>query len=180
MDCGIIMSKTVLLFLSLMFWFFLIIVVLFAAEVVALVFGIIYQGKTNGELEKPMNDVIAKYDGQNPESITVDAFQSKFQCCGVTNYTSWSNTTWFTKNNNTVPLSCCKNASTECTGRLDQPNLLYGQGCKPQVQHLIRALEYALLVILGFAIFKFFGMLSICVITCRCNSKRSGYQPLYA
>ncbi|KAK2837156.1 hypothetical protein Q5P01_014368 [Channa striata] len=240
MDCGIVMSKTVLLFLSLMFWaagaglayvgakviqsydsvatfiqdrsaltpamiiigisvvmfifgvlgccatiwesklglgfFFLIIMVVFAAEVVALVFGI-----TNGELERTMNDVFAKYDGENPESVTVDTVQTQFHCCGVMNYTSWSNTTWFTKHNNTVPLSCCKNRTTGCTGRLDQPDLLYQQACEPQVHRFLKdVLQYALLVILGFAIIKFFGMLSVCVITCRSSSKRSGYQPLYA
>lgn len=50
---------------------------------------------------------------------------AQLQCCGVRNITSWSSTTWGTSHNGTVPLSCCKNStSTQCTGRLDQPDLL--------------------------------------------------------
>ncbi|XP_076586777.1 tetraspanin 36 [Chaetodon auriga] len=246
MDCGIFTSKTILLFLSLVFWaagtalayvgayvirsyndfdsfiqdkytlvpaaiiigvsvvmfifglvgccatireskvglscFFLIIMVIFAAEVAALVFSFIYQNKINGDLERSMNDAFTKYDGQDPETKAVDYLQTQLQCCGVQNYTSWSNTTWFTSHNNTVPRSCCKNmTSTQCTGRLDQLDLLYQEGCEPKLNSLLQGvLSYAMLVILGFAIIKFFGMLSVCVITCKSGSRRSGYQPLYA
>ncbi|XP_042276068.1 tetraspanin 36 [Thunnus maccoyii] len=245
MDCGIITSKTVLLFLSLVFWaagaalayvgayvirsydnfdsfiqdkytlipaaiiigvsvvmfifglvgccatireskvglsfFFLIIMVIFAAEVAALVLSFIYQGKINGDLERSMNDAFSKYDGQDAETKAVDYLQSQLQCCGVKNYTSWSNTTWFRNHNNTVPVSCCKNSTTQCTGRMDQPDLLNVEGCEAKLERLLQGvLGYAMLVILGFAIIKFFGMLSVCVITCKTGSRRSGYQPLYA
>lgn len=244
MDCGIFTSKTVLLFLSLIFWaagaalayvgayviksydnfnsfiqdkhtlvpaaiiigisvvmfifglvgccatireskvglsfFFLIIMGIFAAEVAALVFSFIYQGKINEDLERSMNETFMKYDGQDPETKAVDYLQTQLQCCGVMNYTSWSNTSWFSSHNNTVPLSCCKN-STQCTGRLDQPDLLNTQGCEAKLGRFLQdAMGYAMLVILGFAIIKFFGMLSVCVITCKTGSRRSGYQPLYA
>lgn len=247
MDCGIITSKTILLFLSLVFWaaggalayvgaymiqsydnfgsfiqdkhtlipaaiiigisvvmfvfglvgccstlreskfglgfFFLIIMVIFAAEVAALVFSFIYQGRIDGSLERPMNDAFSKYDGQGAETNAIDMLQREVKCCGVYNYTSWTNTTWFTNHNNTVPLSCCKNQNTTspCTGRLDQPDLLYTEGCETKLEHLLQdVLRYAMLVVFGFAIIKFFGMLSVCVITCRTGSRRSGYQPLYA
>ncbi|XP_070759795.1 tetraspanin 36 [Enoplosus armatus] len=246
MDCGIFTSKTVLLFLSLIFWaagaalayvgayvirsydnfdnfiqdkytlipaaiiigvsvvmfifglvgccatireskvglsfFFLIIMVIFAAEVAALVFSFIYQGKISGDLERSMSNVFTKYDGQDPETKAVDYLQTQLQCCGVRNYTNWSNTTWFTSHNNTVPLSCCKNSTaTQCTGRLDQLDLLNVDGCEPKLDRLLQdVLGYAMLVILGFAIIKFFGMLSVCVITCKTGSRRNGYQPLYA
>lgn len=161
-------------------FFFMIIMGLFAAEVAALVFSFIYQGKINADLERSMNEVFMKYDGQGAETTAVDYLQTQLQCCGVMNYTSWSNTTWFSSHNNTVPPSCCKNG-TQCTGRLDQPNLLNTQGCEVQLVRLLQdVLGYAMLVILGFAIIKFFGMLSVCVITCRTGSRRSGYQPLYA
>ncbi|KAA8577540.1 tetraspanin 36 [Etheostoma spectabile] len=245
MDCGIFTSKTVLLFLSLIFWaagaalayvgayviksydnfdsfiqdkytlvpaaiiigvsvvmfifglvgccatireskvgltfFFLIIVGIFAAEVAALVFSFIYQGKINKDLERSMNEVFIKYDGQNAETKAVDYLQTQLQCCGVMNYSSWSNTTWSRSHNNTAPVSCCKNSTAQCTGRLDQPDLLNIQGCEAKLDRLLQdVLGYAMLVILAFAVIKFFGMLSVCVITCRSGSQRSGYQPLYA
>uniref|UniRef100_A0A8C6SRX4 Tetraspanin n=1 Tax=Neogobius melanostomus TaxID=47308 RepID=A0A8C6SRX4_9GOBI len=244
MDCGIITSKTVLLFLSLIFWaagafmayvgslviktynnfdsfiqdrytlipaviiigisvvmfffgivgccstlreskvglscFFFIIMVIFAAEVAALVCAFIFRGRINQDLDRSMTDVFAKYDGPDTESSKgVDYLQSTLQCCGVKNYTSWTNTTWFAKNN-TVPLSCCKRNVTACTGRLDQLNLLNTEPCEDKLVQLIHeSLTYAMLVVLGFAIIKFFGMLSVCVITCR-SSRRNGYEALYA
>lgn len=246
MDCGIFTSKTVLLFLSLIFWaagglmayvgayviksydnfndfiqdkytlipaaiiigvavvmfifgllgcfatiresrvglsfFFFFIMVIFVAEVAALAFSFIYQSKISGDLQLSMNDVFNRYDGEDPETKAVDYLQNQLQCCGVRNYTSWVGTTWFTGHNNTVPLSCCKNSSADqCTGRLDQLDLLNTEGCESKLEVLLQdVLGYAMLVILGFAIIKFFGMLSVCVITCRAGSRRSGYQPLYA
>ncbi|XP_040010274.1 tetraspanin 36 [Xiphias gladius] len=245
MDCGIFTSKTVLLFLSLIFWaagaalayvgayviksydnfegfiqdkyalvpaaiiigisvvmflfgllgccstireskfglsfFFLVIMLIFAAEIAALVFSFIYQGKINGDLEHSMNDALAKYDGEGTETKGVDYLQTQLQCCGVINYTSWSNTPWSVSHNGTVPLSCCKNGTIQCTGRLDQPDLLNVEGCEVKLTSLLQDVwGYAMLVILGFAIIKFFGMLSVCVITCRAGSRRIGYQPLYA
>ncbi|XP_061585298.1 tetraspanin 36 [Cololabis saira] len=244
MDCGIVTSKTILLFLSLIFWaagaalayvgayviqsydtfesfiqdkktlipaviiigisvamlifglvgccatlreskfglsfFFLIIMIIFAAEVAALVFSFIYQGKINEDLGRSMNDVFSKYGGQDAETKAVDLLQTQFMCCGVKNYTSWTNTTWYSTHNNTVPVSCCKNATAPCTGRLDQLSLLNLEGCEVKLENFLHgALTYAMLVILGFAIIKFFGMLSVCVITCK-SSRRHGYQPLYA
>ncbi|XP_061674204.1 tetraspanin 36 [Syngnathoides biaculeatus] len=243
MDCGIITSKTVLLFLSLVFWgagaglayvgaqlfrsygnfenfiedkymlipavviigisvvmfifgllgccatmreskvglsfFFLIIMVMFVAEVAVLVLGFIYQGKIDGGLEHSMNDVFMKYDDEQTKAV--DYLQTRLQCCGVWNYTSWYNTTWYQSHNTTVPESCCKNGSTQCTGRLDQLDLLNLEGCEGKVEGLLHdVLKYAILVILGFAIIKFFGMLSVCVVACKSGGRRSGYQPLYA
>ncbi|KAG5281024.1 hypothetical protein AALO_G00066620 [Alosa alosa] len=242
MDCGIFTSKTVLLFISLIFWaagaalafvgasviksvdnfenfladkytlipaviiicvavlmfiigivgccstlsesklglgFFLIcILIIFAAEVAALVCGFIYMGRINGSLEKSMTTVFEKYDGQNPESRTVDLLQSQLQCCGVSNYTDWTSMPWYSSHNNTVPLSCCKNTTT-CTGRPDQPDQLNTQGCEIQLEKFLQSVSgYALLVILGFAIVKFFGIISVCVITCR--SRRNDYEQFYA
>ncbi|XP_029016902.1 tetraspanin 36 [Betta splendens] len=243
MDCGIVTSKTVLLFLSLIFWaagaalayvgayvirsydsfdgviqnryaltpaiiiigisvvmfclgllgccatlresklglsfFFVVIFVIFAAEVAALVFSIIYQGKIKSGLDVSMNEVFSKYDGQSSEPV--DALQTQLHCCGVKNYTSWFNTTWFATHNNTVPQSCCKNTTGGCTGKLDQLDLLNLEGCEAKLLSLIQnVLGYAMLVVLGFAIIKFFAMLSVCVISCRNGSRRTGYQPLYA
>ncbi|KAM7392021.1 hypothetical protein PAMP_022664 [Pampus punctatissimus] len=245
MDCGIITSKSILLFISLVFWaagavlacisaylinsydnfdsfihdkytlipaaiiigisvmliffglvgccatikeskvglsfFFLIIMLIFAAEVVALVLSFVYHRKINEDLERSMNDIFTRYNGQDADSKAIDALQTQLQCCGVKNYSSWSNTTWYRSHNNTVPLSCCKNSTTPCTGRLDQPDLLNQKGCETVLELLLKnALTYAMMIILCFAIIKFFGMLSICVITCKNGSLRNGYEHLYA
>ncbi|KPP62280.1 vertebrate transmembrane 4 superfamily-like, partial [Scleropages formosus] len=54
-----------------------------------------------------------------------------------------------------------------------------GKGCENKLVQLLQdVISYAMLVILGFAIIKFFGMLSVCVITCR--KRRNNYHPLLA
>ncbi|KAJ0067618.1 hypothetical protein NL108_008938, partial [Boleophthalmus pectinirostris] len=134
--------------------FFLIIMVIFAAEVAALVCAFIFRGMINKDLDRSMSSVFAKYNGEDADSKAVDYLQSQLQCCGVKNYTSWTNTTWFSKNN-TVPLSCCKQNSTSCSGRLDQLDLLNTEGCEVKLVTLLHeSLSYAMLVILGFAIIK--------------------------
>ncbi|XP_035415862.1 tetraspanin-36-like isoform X1 [Cygnus atratus] len=53
------------------------------------------------------------------------------------------------------------------------------QGCSGELESGLQSvISYAMLVILGFAIVKFFGMLSVCVLTCK--REDSGYQPLYS
>ncbi|XP_011477299.1 tetraspanin-36 [Oryzias latipes] len=162
--------------------FFIIIMVIFAAEVAALVLTFIYHGKINQNLEHSMNDTFSKYTGEEDAATkAVDLLQKQLQCCGVLNYTSWTSTTWFASHNNSVPISCCRSNVSQCTGRLDQPNLIYTEGCEVKLERFLQdALTYAMLVVLGFAIIKFFGMLSVCVITCKSKSRRNGYQPLYA
>ncbi|RLV82864.1 hypothetical protein DV515_00016564, partial [Chloebia gouldiae] len=52
-------------------------------------------------------------------------------------------------------------------------------GCAQELEIVLQSVfSYAMLVILGFAIVKFFGMLSVCVLTCK--KEESGYQPLYS
>ncbi|CAB1319317.1 unnamed protein product, partial [Coregonus sp. 'balchen'] len=159
--------------------FLMILLAVFAAEVAALVFAFIYRGRIKGDLERSMSDVFQKYDGENADTRAVDYLQSQLQCCGVQTYMNWTTTPWFSSSNNTVPISCCKGNNTECTGTLDQPVLLNTQGCEGKLEQLLQdVMSYAMLVILGFAIIKFFGMLSVCVITCK-SVRRTGYQALY-
>ncbi|XP_006627331.1 tetraspanin 36 [Lepisosteus oculatus] len=157
-------------------FFLIIILLIFAAEVAAFVLGVIYRGRVNRDIEKSMAEVFQKYDGKNSESRAVDYLQQQLQCCGVKNYSDWNNTEWFhTSGNGSVPQSCCKSAFANCTG---QPGFINTEGCETKLEHVLQeVLSYAMLVILGFAIIKFFGMLSVCVITCR-NRNQNEYQPL--
>uniref|UniRef100_A0A3P9HKX6 Tetraspanin n=1 Tax=Oryzias latipes TaxID=8090 RepID=A0A3P9HKX6_ORYLA len=234
MDCGVATSKTILLFLSLVFctaggvlaWvgarviqsydtfegliqdkqMLIPAVTIICISVVMLIFGLVgccstlreskfglslvsicvynrkCSGSINQNLEHSMNDTFSKYTGEEDAATkAVDVLQKQLQCCGVLNYTSWTSTTWFASHNNSVPISCCRSNVSQCTGRLDQPNLIYTEGCEVKLERFLQdALTYAMLVVLGFAIIKFFGMLSVCVITCKSKSRRNGYQPLYA
>ncbi|XP_034630125.1 tetraspanin-36-like [Trachemys scripta elegans] len=160
--------------------FLVIILIIFIAEVTAFVMGFIYREKVKTDVQGTMHTVFQKYDGKSPESGVVDYLQEQLRCCGVTNYTDWTATQWFnTTGNNSVPLSCCKQDIKNCTGHLNEPQDLNTKGCAEKVENGLQAvLSYAMLVILGFAIIKFFGMLSVCVLTCK--REDNGYQPLYS
>lgn len=162
-------------------FFLVIILIIFAAEVAAFVLAIIYQGRIKSDVERSMNDVFQKYDGSNAESRAVDYLQQQVQCCGVNSYIDWNTTQWYNSTgNHSVPESCCKLGFTNCTGSMDQTENIYTLGCESKLARILQdVLSYAMLVILGFAILKFFGMLSVCVITCK-NRRQREYQPLYS
>lgn len=160
--------------------FLFIILCIFVGEVTAFVLGVIYRGKIGPDLTKGMSGVFQKYDGHNAESRAVDYLQKELQCCGVDNLTDWKKTEWFKQGNGTVPVSCCKLSFSNCTGNVSHMEDLNTQGCKEKLADFFqRVLSYALLVILGFALVELFGMLSVCVITCkRRDNDQYGYEPL--
>ncbi|XP_029435972.1 tetraspanin-36-like [Rhinatrema bivittatum] len=160
--------------------FLCVILLIFVAEVAAFVLGLIYRGKIKPDIQKSVEQGIHNYDGTNSDSRAVDFLQEQLQCCGVKNYSDWEITLWFNSTGNltSVPQSCCRHGLKNCTGRLDNLQSIYTEGCEQKLETLLeKVLTYASLVILGFAIVKFFGMLSACVVMCR--KKDDGYQPLH-
>ncbi|XP_038649311.1 tetraspanin 36 [Scyliorhinus canicula] len=156
--------------------FMFILFIIFAAEVSAFVMGFIYRRQVHEGVNKSMAGVFAKYNGKNSESRAVDYLQEQMKCCGINNYTYWETTDWFNKGNKTFPQSCCKHQFSNCTGNPNHPELLNTAGCEMKLETGLESiLSYAILVILGFAIIQLFGMVSICVISCR---RKSDYQPL--
>ncbi|XP_026570757.1 tetraspanin-36-like [Pseudonaja textilis] len=158
--------------------FLVIILLIFTAEMATFVLGFVYKGKIIAEFHDSMSKAFAAYDGKSENSHSVDYLQQELQCCGVQNYTDWTGTEWFnTKGNHTFPLSCCKQGPTSknCTGQLSEKDLLNTQGCE-KIVNLGDLLNYAMLIVLAFAIVKFFGMLGICMLACK--KENQGYQSL--
>ncbi|KAM3940540.1 tetraspanin-36-like [Leptodactylus fuscus] len=156
--------------------FITLISIIFAAGVVTLILGLVYKEKIDPELKKNMVILFQKYNGGNLESSAIDFIQEELQCCGIQNYTSWQNTTWFLANH-TVPLSCCKRNETDCQGKLDASNKIYTEGCEVKLEDVVhKVLGISLVVILVIAILELLALISLCAIYRR--SVREGYQVL--
>jgi CD63 antigen len=73
-----------------------------------------------------MKEGMTNYDnGTDFKGVTDtwNAVQSDFQCCGVTQYTDWKNTT-FSERVKGVPDSCCKIEARQKTTQLKLINVL--------------------------------------------------------
>ncbi|KAJ1084835.1 hypothetical protein NDU88_004981 [Pleurodeles waltl] len=121
------------------------IVILFCLEASAAILGYIYSNRIDYELSS-MEDVFMKYNGSSPDlnSRKVDQLQEKLECCGVHNYTDWSDVPWQPHSiNGSVPESCCIKSYSNCTGDMSYPELLYQKGCQGTLhQKLQRFLKY--------------------------------------
>ncbi|XP_054842728.1 tetraspanin-36-like [Eublepharis macularius] len=158
--------------------FLFIILLIFIAEVSVFALGFVYRAKVKSDFREPLQQIFKKYDGKNSESHAIDYLQVELQCCGISNYTDWIGSTWYNSTgNHSIPVSCCKEEfSKNCTGQLSELQYLNTAGCANKMVFTIESvLSYAMLVVLGFAIVKFFGMLSVCVLTCK---RDNGYDPL--
>ncbi|XP_018416521.1 PREDICTED: tetraspanin-3-like [Nanorana parkeri] len=156
--------------------FITLISIILVAGVASLVLGLVYKDKINPELEKNMDILFKSYDGKNIDSSGVDFIQEELHCCGIKNYTSWQNTTWF-KTNHTVPKSCCMKNATHCTGDLKELDQIYTKGCEAEVEDLLqRVLGVSMLIILGFVIVELICLISLCVVYRKRNSW--GYETL--
>ncbi|KAG9488331.1 hypothetical protein GDO78_007894 [Eleutherodactylus coqui] len=134
--------------------FITLISIIFAAGVVTLLLGLVYKDKIDSEVEKNMKFLFEQYNGKTAGSSAVDFIQEELQCCGILNYTSWANATFY-QTNHTVPQSCCKRNETNCKGKLDALNMINTEGCEKKLEQLIHeVLGFAMLVILAFAVLE--------------------------
>uniref|UniRef100_A0A3Q2EAJ4 Tetraspanin n=1 Tax=Cyprinodon variegatus TaxID=28743 RepID=A0A3Q2EAJ4_CYPVA len=88
-----------------------------------------------------LSEVFEKYTGssQDINSQTVDATQKELQCCGVSNYTDWLDTSWFNHTGGKLfPRSCCNSTFVSCTGSVNQYWQLYSEGCQIKVEETFK------------------------------------------
>uniref|UniRef100_A0A7N6A0A0 Tetraspanin-3 n=1 Tax=Anabas testudineus TaxID=64144 RepID=A0A7N6A0A0_ANATE len=155
-QCGITSSKTVLVFLNLIFW---------------------VEDEVNSSIKK----VYDEYSGtnSNAQSRAIDYVQRQLHCCGIHNYSDWQYTHWYEESkNNSVPISCCKATVGSCTGSLTHPEDLYQEGCEALVvKKLKEIMMYVIWAALTFAAIQMLGMLCACVVLCR-RSRDPAYELL--
>ncbi|XP_078411657.1 tetraspanin-3-like [Cetorhinus maximus] len=159
--------------------FLYLVLILFSLEVTTGTLGYINSVRVESADLNSFNEIFRNYNGNDSmiDSRAVDQLQEKMQCCGVRNYTDWAQFPWFFQSGNaSVPHSCCARNLTSCTGDLEEPELLYTQGCLLTLQDELR---WIFLFTLGWIIAVFclqsLGALVICLWT---NSDPAPYQLL--
>ncbi|XP_017270035.1 tetraspanin 37 isoform X1 [Kryptolebias marmoratus] len=120
--------------------FVYLLVVVFCLEGTASTFAYFHYIQVDSAIA-PISEVFQKYTGssQDINSRAFDTAQEQLQCCGVRNYTDWMETSWFSQSGGlSVPHSCCNTTFLSCNATLDQPWLLYPEGCQVKLETALR------------------------------------------
>ncbi|XP_036377724.1 tetraspanin 37 isoform X2 [Megalops cyprinoides] len=122
------------------------------------------QATVDSELA-PFRNMFQNYSGrsQDPGTDAVNSVQEELQCCGVHDYRDWITTAWFKQTGKMrVPQSCCNSTFHTCNGTLDQPHMLYSEGCQVKLEgamtFILHLLIYSTAVV---AVVQMVGLFSV-------------------
>ncbi|XP_050781494.1 tetraspanin-16 isoform X2 [Gopherus flavomarginatus] len=127
----------------LLLMYFLIMLVIFNAEITAAVVVFAFTSFARSiVLDKSLTALKKKYSGYKHDDIVSygwNAFMLKLNCCGVHNYTDFSGSAFQIRTNLTYPKSCCKDpTSSACNGRNVSSVVINQEGCFPKLVSLIK------------------------------------------
>jgi len=152
---------------------FMLLLVVFVAEVAAGVLGYMYQDKFEGALRDGIENGVQNYTSPTMKN-QVDYIQDNLQCCGVQNYTDWETSAFYTQHNNTFPSSCCHsvNGTTTKVCNLANKGFIYTDGCFQKLEDLLKG-NLALIagVAVAFALIQILGMICSCILLCHSKSE---------
>lgn len=147
------------------FVYFLIIV--FCLEATAAALSYINVEKMGSQLA-PFERVFHQYNGssKDPDTQAVDFLQKELHCCGVHGFQDWQTSPWFNESGHIrVPLSCCNSTFTNCTGSVDQPELLFTKGCQGKLEDVLSFILHLILwSSVGAAGIQVVGLVSVSVL----------------
>ncbi|KAM4809913.1 tetraspanin-3-like isoform 1-T1 [Rhinophrynus dorsalis] len=107
--------------------FMYLIVVLVCLEASGAVLAFVYKNRMDYEL-KPMLNAFEQYNDSKSETA-VNKIQQQLQCCGLQNYSDWTNTSWYNKSGHFVPKTCCNVVFSSCSGNITESSEFYHEGC---------------------------------------------------
>ncbi|GAA6223038.1 tetraspanin-6 [Lates japonicus] len=140
----------------------------FLAELVAGVSGFIFRHEIKAKLGTAFENAVKSYNGTDNSSAAVDGIQITLHCCGVRNYTDWSETDYFKAKG--IPVSCCKD-NTKCSEEtLKDINKagseVYATGCFAKVTQVMEAnLGIIAGISFGIAFFQLIGIFLACCLS---------------
>ncbi|KAF7662008.1 hypothetical protein LDENG_00249230 [Lucifuga dentata] len=138
----------------------------FLAELVAGISGFIFRHEIKAVLGDAYSKAVMTYNGTDSQSNAVDTIQRTLLCCGVKNYTDWTDTAYFKENG--IPASCCKDNTNCSLDTLKDPKKavteVYNTGCFAKVTDLMEAnLGIIAGISFGIAFFQLIGIFLACL-----------------
>nr|XP_056723059.1 CD63 antigen [Euleptes europaea] len=153
--------------------FAVLLTLIFLVEIAAAIAGYIYRDKIQSVVNEQIREAMRETKNNKNTTLTndFDALQKQYSCCGATNFTDWFNATGVF--DRTVPASCCKNHTDDCTKNPTSSNT-FTEGCTSKIEELLRK---HILIIAGVALgIAFFELLGIIFACCLMKGIRSGYE----
>ncbi|XP_058505500.1 tetraspanin-7 isoform X1 [Solea solea] len=120
------------------------------------------------QLGHTYENAVRLYNKIDSSSSAVDAIQRSLHCCGVNNYTDWSETTYFATHG--IPASCCRSDAvcTENNLRVlaTAADLVYSQGCFTVMTQTVEAnLGIIAGISFGISCFQIIGIFLACFLS---------------
>ncbi|XP_075792016.1 tetraspanin-1 [Pelodiscus sinensis] len=121
----------------LLIMFFSIVLIIFIAEIAAAVVALVYTSLAESILEGTVTPLLRDKYGKAPEVTQIwNATMSKVKCCGLTNYTDFTDSYYYQTNNHTYPPFCCDPVHSPCNRTEAETSKV--QGCFQQLLSDVR------------------------------------------
>lgn len=145
-------------------------IVIFVLEITAITLAYVYRENIEKNLRDDIKETMNEYMETAHEAVSkaIDEIQRDFKCCGNYDYKDWFDTRWGTRHSDSVPRSCCKEASADCNENVSEDlTKIYSRGCYDYVR---KYLSNNLHVISGFgiwiAVIQLMGMIFALCLCC--------------
>ncbi|XP_003970169.1 tetraspanin-6 [Takifugu rubripes] len=141
---------------------------MFLAELVAGISGFIFRHEIKAKLKVAFKNDLMSYNSSDSSRSVVDTIQQSLYCCGVKNFTDWSETPYFQDKG--IPTSCCRDptkCSPETLKDLDKAATeVYTTGCFTLVTNVMEAnLGIIAGISFGIAFFQLIGIFLSCCLS---------------
>ncbi|XP_038549249.1 tetraspanin 35 [Micropterus salmoides] len=168
--CGAIRESQCMLLM-----FFIIVLVVFIAEVAGAVVILVFRPLADQLLFKlgtAAVENIRKDYGKNPDTTGLwNTTMTTLKCCGFYNYTDFKNSSYYVNNNKQFPPQCCPSYSSPCNETMANSTTTI-TGCFPKIKKLIDDNTVVIVAVaLGIAALEICAMAVSLILFCRIKSK---------
>ncbi|CAK9301070.1 unnamed protein product [Gordionus sp. m RMFG-2023] len=158
---------------------------LLGLELTACVLAYKYKSALESEVKRELVDAFQHYSNVSDLYDEINFVQTKLKCCGIYNYSDWSETPWYKaikeadpSSDRVVPSSCCVKAY-ECSGSLEEPTTYYHKGCFTRFKNVFsNNLIYIAEVAVAFFVIQLLGVVFSLILLCQKKEVSHSYRVL--